>query len=96
MSGFYFLHLLRGIIALGSFAAASFTIITVARLIFNRHRGGSSEEVAALEERIARLEHAVETLTVDSARLIDGQRFMSQLLTERSGAAQPAGRVDRP
>jgi hypothetical protein len=41
------------------------------------------------------LEHAVEALTVDSGRLIDGQRFPSQLLAERSGAAQPVGRIDR-
>jgi hypothetical protein len=95
MSGYYFLHLLRGIVALGFFAAASFTIVTVARLIANRHRGGSSEEVAALDERVARLEQTVEALAVDSGRLIEGQRFLSQLLAERSGAAQPAGRIDR-
>jgi hypothetical protein len=91
-----FVHVLRAVVALGSFAAASWTIVTVARLAAKWHRGGSSDEVAALEERIARVEHAVEALTVDSGRLIDGQRFLSQLLAERSGAAQPAGRIDRP
>jgi hypothetical protein len=86
------------VFALGLFlAATSWTIVTVARLIANRHRGGSSEELAAHEERLARLEQAVEALTVDSGRLIDGQRFLSQLLAERSGggAAQPVGRIDR-
>lgn len=90
---------------LGLCAAVSITIITVARAIANRHRDGSPEEVRALEERIgrleqseeriARLEHAVQALTVDSGRLIDGQRSLSQLLAERSAAAQPVGRSDR-
>ena len=90
MSPFVFMTSLGFVVA-----AASWTIVTVARLIANRHRGGSSQDVAAFEERIARLEHAVEALTVDSNRLIDGQRFMSQLLAERPAAGQPAGRVDR-
>jgi hypothetical protein len=88
------LSFVRGIVALGVFATIAFTIIVVARLVFNRHRGGSSDEVVALEERVARLEHTVEALAVDSDRLIDGQRFLSQLLTERSAAAQPVGRID--
>lgn len=80
---------------LGSFGLASVTVITVARIAAKWHRGGSSEDLEAHEERIARLEHAVDALTVDSARLIDGQRFMSQLLTERPAAGQPAASADR-
>jgi hypothetical protein len=87
------LSFVRGLVTLGVFATLAFTIVTVARLIANRHRGGSSDEMVALEERIARLEHTVEALAVDSDRLIDGQRFLSQLLTERSAAAQPVGRI---
>jgi hypothetical protein len=89
------LLLVRGFLAVVFLGTISFTIITVARLIANRRRGGSSEEVAALEDRVARLEHTVEALAVDSDRLIDAQRFLSQLLTERSAAAQPVGRIDR-
>lgn len=75
----------------------SATIVTVARIVARWHREGhgSSESVTAHEERIARLEQAVEALTVDSGRLIEGQRYLSQLLTERSAAAQPVGRIDR-
>lgn len=84
------------LLALLSFlGATSFTVVTVARLIANRHRRGSPDEVGALEERMARVEQALEALTVDSNRLIDGQRYLSQLLTDRSGAAQPVGRIDR-
>jgi hypothetical protein len=88
------LSFVRGIVALGAFATIAFTIITVARLFANRHRVGSSDEVVALEERVARLEHTVEALAVDSDRLIDGQRFLSQLLTDRSAAAQPVARIN--
>jgi hypothetical protein len=84
------------VIALGFvLAAASFTVISVARLVVKLYGGRPSEESAALEERVARLEHAVETLTVDAGRLIDGQRFLSQLLAERSGVGQPPGPRDR-
>jgi hypothetical protein len=91
MSPFVFMTSLGFVVAAGSW-----TIVTVARLITNRHRRGSPDEVAAHEERIARLEHAVDALTVDLGRLVDGQRFLSQLLAERSGAAPPVARIDRP
>jgi hypothetical protein len=82
-------------IVLLSIIAITIMVASVARVFANRHRGGSPEEVAELQERMARVEQAVEALTVDSNRLIDGQRYLSQLLTERSGAAQPVGRIDR-
>jgi hypothetical protein len=88
-------EVMRMIVALFSFSVAAVTVVTVARIAAKWHRGGSSDELAAHEERLARLEQAVEALTVDSGRLIEGQRFLSQLLTERSAAAQPVGRIDR-
>lgn len=78
-----------------SIVATTVVIVSVARIFANRQRGGSPQEVAALEERMARVEQAVASLTVDSNRLIDGQRYLSQLLAERSAAAQPVGRIDR-
>jgi hypothetical protein len=82
-------------IVLVSIIATTVIIVSVARIFAGRHRGGSPEDVEALEDRMARVEQALEALTVDSNRLIDGQRYLSQLLAERSGAAQPVGRVDR-
>ena len=82
-------------IVLISIVATTIIIVSVARIFANRPRGESSEDVAALEERMARVEQAVEALSVDSNRLIDGQRYLSQLLTERSGAAQRVDRIDR-
>jgi hypothetical protein len=75
----------------------SATIVTVARIAAKWHREahGSPEIDTAHEERIARLEQAVEALTVDSGRLIEGPRYLSQLLTERSAAGQPVARIDR-
>jgi hypothetical protein len=78
-----------------SIVATTIIIVSVARIFANRPRGESSEDVAALEDRMARVEQTVEALAVDSNRLIDGQRYLSQLLTDRSGAAQPVGRIDR-
>jgi hypothetical protein len=83
-------------IVLLSIIATTIIVVLVARIFANRQRGESPAAVAALEERMARVEQAVEALAVDSNRLIDGQRHLSQLLTERSGAAQPVARIDRP
>jgi hypothetical protein len=83
-------------IVLLSIIGITIMVVSVARIFANRHHGGSPEEVADLQERMARVEQAVEALTVDSGRLIEGQRYLSQLLTERSGTAQPVGRIDRP
>jgi hypothetical protein len=74
--------------------ALTTSCVAIARALANRNRGGSSDELAAHEERLTRVEQAVEALTVDSNRLIDGQRYLSQLLTERSAASQPVGRID--
>lgn len=78
--------------ALAALALGSVTLVTIAKtigkvVIARRISGSAPEGVTALEERVARLEHTVEALTVDSDRLIDGQRFLSQLLTEKSNAA---------
>lgn len=38
---------------------------------------------SARDERLARLEHAVEAVAVEVERISEGQRFVTRLLTER-------------
>jgi hypothetical protein len=57
-------------------------------------------QLAALEQRLARLESVVETIGVDSQRLTDGQRFLTQLLADRApspaaASAAPPARAGR-
>ena len=41
------------------------------------------------EQRMARIEHAVEAIAVEVERISEGQRFVTKLLSDRQGA--PAG-----
>jgi len=65
--------------------AAAFTVVSVARLFVKWRLAvrGHGPGAAALEERLARLETAVESLTVETGRLADGHRFFTQLLVNR-------------
>jgi hypothetical protein len=73
------------LVILGVFALAAFTVITVARIASNAHlrKQGFGPISAGLEERVARLEHTIEGLAAENQRLVDGQRFFTQLLAQR-------------
>jgi hypothetical protein len=76
------------LVALGGVWAVAYTIVNVVQAFTrSRTRGGDP----ALEERVARLEHTIEGLTVENQRLADGQRFFTQLLAERPVPAIAAG-----
>lgn len=76
------------LVALGGVWALAYTIVNVVRAFTRpRTRGGD----AALEDRVARLEHTIEGLTVENQRLADGQRFFTQLLAERPVPALAPG-----
>lgn len=90
------------VVALGAFAITGATVVTVAFIAAKWHRDSRRDsnrdeldDVATFEERLTRVEQAVAALSVDANRLIEGQRYLSQLLTERSAAPQPVGRIDR-
>jgi len=71
-------------------AAGAYTITTVARIIF-RSRDGHAINTAAIEERLARLEATVEGLSVETNRVVEGHRFLTQLMGDRQG--QQPGRI---
>ena len=65
--------------------------VTFARMWF-RHkermaslRGGGSRD-AGLEQRLERIEQAVETIAVEMERMGEGQRFVTKLLAGRAPA----------
>ena len=65
-------------------------IVLVVRMAF-RHKErmaeltGSTQNNAALEARLARIEEAVETIAVEIERMGEGQRFVTKLLAEGAG-----------
>jgi hypothetical protein len=73
-------------------------IVLIVRMSF-RHKEkmaaltGSTQNNAALEARLARIEEAVETIAVEIERMGEGQRFVTKLLAEGAGKL-PAGSKD--
>lgn len=65
-------------------------IVLVIRMAL-RHREkmaaltGSTQNNAALEARLIRIEEAVETIAVEIERMGEGQRFVTKLLAEGAG-----------
>ena len=60
-----------------------------------RRRGASGTDgrrLEALEQRLARIENAVETVAVEIERISEGQRFTTRLLKERGQAVSERSR----
>ena len=43
-------------------------------------------DIAAIEDRLARIEQAVDAIAVETERISEGQRFTTKLLSERTPA----------
>ena len=48
-------------------------------------RGADPQQLQVLGERLARMENAIEAMSVEVERISEGQRFASKLLADRSG-----------
>jgi hypothetical protein len=87
-------HGMEGIVAIvGFFVFGAYTLTTLARLFVQwrmQARGGGIDP-AALEERLTRIEAALENVGAESQRLVEGQRFFADLLTHRSAPPAVAG-----
>jgi hypothetical protein len=58
---------------------------------FGRRRGTvTNTELAAINEKLARMEQAIDAMAVETERISEGQRFATKLLSER--AKEPAAR----
>jgi hypothetical protein len=64
---------------------------------------GAAPSNPMLEQRLARIEEAVETIAVEVERMGEGQRFVTKLLAERASQSLPeapknggSGRVTTP
>lgn len=52
------------------------------RLMFRRRPSSAGEDVAVGDERMTRLENAVDAIAVEMERIGEGQRFVTKLLAE--------------
>ncbi len=65
------------------FVATIALISAIVVRLMDRRGDGDPRRVQRLEERIARLEGTVESMSSEMERLAEGQRFMTKLLSDR-------------
>src|SRR5215207_2596187 len=80
------------VVALGFFA----TLTYIVRMVLYRTQSflqhdRSAPGVVVGEDRMARLEQAVEAIALEVERISEGQRFTTKLLAERAAAEQLRG-----
>jgi hypothetical protein len=87
MDRYEFLIAMMGILMTGGVTTA--LIVTVGRVIAQRKAPPSLPpgSVAQLDERLSRMEQAIDAMAVEMERVSEGQRFTSKLLADR--AAEP-------
>lgn len=73
---------------IATFAIISGTLISIVKLWTQRHRGDTGpmqKQLQAIEERLTRMEHAIESVAIETERISEGQRFTARVLSERAG-----------
>jgi hypothetical protein len=92
------------IVAVGGLVASIVIIRTIAetvlRLRDQNRRASASVTSSVSDERIARIEAAVEAIAIEVERISEGQRFTTKLLSEQSQPLQTflpkPGKFDTP
>jgi len=74
---------------LAGLAIVAGTLITLARIFVNRRPTDAvpPAELARIEERLNRIEQAIDSIAVETERISEGQRFTTKLLAETPRAA---------
>lgn len=91
------------VMAMSAFTAAAYSIRVIANAVV-RHRElgrqmAQSSAGSVSDERMARLEMAVESIAVEIERISEGQRFTTRLLTDQTQRPTPRlqqGKIDTP
>jgi hypothetical protein len=76
------------------FLATVALIAAVVTRLMDRRADGDPRRLQRLEERVARLEGTIESMSSEMERLSEGQRFMTKLLSERAPGASRESRTD--
>jgi hypothetical protein len=78
------------------FLATVALIAAVVVRLMDRRGEGDPRRLQRLEERVARLEGTLESMSSEVERLAEGQRFMTKLLSERTAGASRESRPEPP
>jgi hypothetical protein len=76
------------IVVMGFFATVTYIVrlVTLGAVSYRRQEVGASKGLTIDEDRMARLEQAVESIALEVERISEGQRFTTKLLAERGSA----------
>ena len=81
---------------IGGTIAISMVAMAVARMVSARRRRDLPESsMVRLEQRLERMEQAIDAIAVEVERIAEGQRFTSKLLASRADVARPEGALAR-
>ncbi|MDE3126855.1 MAG: hypothetical protein KGL38_02550 [Gemmatimonadota bacterium] len=86
----------QAVVALSALGLVAYFIRTVGNLIGRKIGGGGQARLSPeTEQRIARIEQAVDAIALEVERISEGQRFTNRLMAERAPAplAAPRGTV---
>jgi archaellum component FlaC len=51
-------------------------------------QGANPKQLGSIDERLARMENAIDAMSLEVERISEGQRFTTKLLTDRSADAE--------
>lgn len=71
-------------VALGFFGSMAITVRSIANVLVARSQARLQGRDPLVEQRLARIEQAVDAVAVEVERISEGQRFTTRLLSERA------------
>jgi hypothetical protein len=89
-------RMIVSIVAISSSVAILGTIAWAYIERLKLRQGANAKQLAAIDERLHRMENAIDAMAVEVERISEGQRFTTKLLSERSVAEPAEARPLRP
>ena len=75
---------------MGLTITVSITVMAIAKIIDGRRRKGlPADSTARIEERLERMEQAIDAMAMEVERVSEGQRFTTKLLADHQVERQP-------
>lgn len=57
--------------------------------------GATAKQLGSIDERLARMENAIDAMSIEMERISEGQRFAARLLADPSAAAKSGRTLER-
>jgi ribose 1,5-bisphosphokinase PhnN len=92
----------KAVMSVGFFGAIAVTVRAIAAVLVQRLARREALPAGAIEQRLARIEEAVDVIAVEVERIAESQRFMARLASENERVRLPVpgrppeGRVITP